>query len=171
MLANGTVDEGIETNHQLWDWAGVDGLQLAQSLFGDAVRKIAPFQSLDTTLNGSPCSVLRLCEGNFRVAIAPTAAVEAIIRGRDGLRIWVKRCDTMGAIVLPESPGLTLLPQIATTKPIYRLDTLHPNCAAPARIDGMAVLVWRHSWSYQPIVELQVAQRHLTAVKAKLSTL
>jgi hypothetical protein len=157
----------FELSHQLWDWAGIDGLQLAQLLFGAAVSKIAPFQSIETTFSGEPCSVLRLCEGNFRLAIASHVSAAPLETNAAELNLWVKPSH-LGAIALSESVGIAHLPQIATTKPIYHLETLQPNCAAPARIDGIAVLIWRHSWQHQPIFELHVAQDHLSSIQHKL---
>ena len=52
---------------QPWDMAGADGLVAARALFGESVDRLAPFQSMETTLEGLPCAVLRLCDRNFRV--------------------------------------------------------------------------------------------------------
>ncbi|MGJ3248992.1 MAG: hypothetical protein ACFE0I_23335 [Elainellaceae cyanobacterium] len=157
-------------SRQLWDWAGVDGLQFARTVFGDSVGKIAPFQSIETTYQTHPCSVLRLCERNFRVAIAPEVSFQDNTQAiHSNLRMWLKPSEPIGAIALAEEVGMDILPKIATTKPIYRLDSLQSNCAAPARINDIAVLVWRHRVAETPILELQVALSNLDAVQTLLS--
>lgn len=161
----------IELHHQLWDWAGVDGLQFAQALFGEAIAKIAPFQSIEASYRDTPCSVLRLCEGNFRIAVSPDVPFEHQTQPlRTGLRMWLKPSDRMEAIALPDALGQSLLPAIASTKPIYRLNGLQLNCAVPARIGDIAVLVWRHAPAATPIYEIQVAASHRPALEWILET-
>lgn len=155
---------------QLWDFAGVDGLQLAKGLVGKAVERIAPFQSLETTINAQPCSLLRLCEGNFRLRIYrnyPEFAsyIESL---QSSLRVWAKQCQWMTATALPESVGLSWLAKIAVPKPPYRVQQMSLNSAAPTRIDGISVLIWRHSIQGQPVFELHTAVAALERVKAKL---
>lgn len=158
------------TSYQYWDIAGVDGLQVAKSLFGEKVDRIAPFQSLETTLETCPCSVLRLCEGNFRVSLQADSAVfeQAIGQAQQGKRVWIKQFAWMGAIAICESLGSMQLPQIAVPKPPHRLQGLQMNCAVPARIDNTAILVWRHSVLEQPAYELHAAVKDLDILKAKL---
>ncbi len=83
------------------------------------------------------------------------------------MRVWVRRCD-LSAIALPDSAGLDLLPKIAITKPPYRLEGLALNCAVPARITGISVLIWRHPWLGDPGFELHTAARDTQAVRAKI---
>lgn len=157
-------------NHQLWDIAGIDGLQVAKSLFGDQVSHIAPFQSVETTLAGCPCSVLRLCEDNFRITWQGDSAIlEQAFQLQGKRRAWLKRFDWLGAIALSEMVCLTHLPQIATAKPPYRLSGILVNCAAPARIEGVAVLVWRHPVLGQSAFELHTAVKDLETVKTAVS--
>ena len=157
---------------QLWDFAGIDGLQLAKRLVGNAVERIAPFQSLETTINCGTCSLLRLCEGNFRLRIyshAPEFGLY-ILSLQSDLQVWVKQCQWIAAIALPESVGLNALAEIAVPKPPYRLKQMSINSAAPARIDGTSVLIWRHFIQGQPVFELHTAAAALETVKLKLTT-
>lgn len=157
-------------NHQLWDIAGVDGLQVAKSLFGDQLSYIATFQSIETTLEGCPCSVLRLCEGNFRIAWQGNSTIleQAVQRAQGERRAWLKRFDWLDAIAISESLGLNRLPQIAVSKPPYRLQGMLVNRAAPARIEGVAILVWRHLVLGQPAFELHTAVKNLETIKVRL---
>ncbi len=84
------------------------------------------------------------------------------------LQAWARRCDKIKAIVLPEPAALDLLPKIAVAKLPYRLEELPPNCALPATIDGMSVLIWRHQLLSQPIVELHVGLGDAEAIELKL---
>ncbi|GAB4376849.1 MAG: hypothetical protein Kow00121_24740 [Elainellaceae cyanobacterium] len=155
------------STHQRWDIAGIDGLAVAKTLFGESVNHIAPFQSLETHLNGMPCSVLRLCEGNFRVSghSAELAQINQLIPINQ--RVWVKQLDWLSAIVIPEAIGLSRLTELAIAKPPYRLSSLAVNCAVPARIQGIAVLVWRHSVQEQPAFELHLATADLNQIQAE----
>lgn len=179
-----------------WDMAGIDGLQVAQLLFGDRVNQIAPFQSLETTVeidSGSiPCSILRLCEGNFRIVRQNTVRQNTVRQNtvsqntvsqntinqsdcspleqtlqqmQTQHRVWVKRFDWLSAIVMPESVGLTLLPEIAKTKPPYRLPGMAIDRAVPARIEGRSVLIWRHPVLEQPAFELHTATKDIETIK------
>ena len=158
-------------HYHLWDFAGIDGLQFARGLVGNDVSKIAPFQSFETKLLNTPCSVLRLCEGNFRLGIQGNEAeIENLLQQNQAdLRVWMKPCRRMQAIALPETIGLNLLTRLMTTKPPYRLEGLNCNCAVPARLDGTAVLVWRHLIFGNSVVELQTAAKDLENVKTKLN--
>ncbi|MGF1482699.1 MAG: hypothetical protein ACFB4I_25030 [Cyanophyceae cyanobacterium] len=150
-------------NYHLWDFAGVDGLQLAKKLVGDRAVRIAPFQSCEAQLLNFPCSVLRLCEGNFRIGIqGQVAEIETILQKHQaGLKVWLKPCRAMQAITLTETLGLKILPQLMTAKPPYRLKGLQNNCAVPARLDGMAVLCWRHAIAGAAVVELHVGAKDI----------
>lgn len=158
-------------NFQLWDFAGIDGLQVARSLFGDKIARIAPFQSLEISLPNCSGAILRLCEGNFRLslrgdAIFPINAFEEMQSDR---LVWVKQFPWLGALALPESLGLKLLPQIAVPKLPHRLVGLPLHCAVPARIDGIAVLIWRHPLDEQPAFEIHTAKKDLEVLQAKLA--
>jgi hypothetical protein len=150
--------------YRRWDIAGVDGLQLAKLWFGPEVDRIAPFQSLETTWADKPCSVLRLCEGNFRISCVESP--EKIDIPQD-FRGWVKQFDWLSAIAIPDS-ALSCLEKIAIPKPPYRLSTLKVNCALPARIDGISALIWRHAIWQQPAIELHTARKDLHQLRVKL---
>lgn len=158
--------------YQLWDIAGVDGLQVVKSLTKcDRVTTIAPFQSLETTINGDHCAILRLCEGNFRIGwqgdrAILESALEPLIKSQ---RVWVQRFNWLGAITIPESVGIDYLPQIAVAKPPHRLALLKCDRAVPARIDDISVLIWRHLVLNQPAFELHTALTNLELIKAKLN--
>jgi hypothetical protein len=154
--------------NSLWDWAGVDGLQFGKALFGEPIGRIAPFQSIETHYQNTPCSVLRLCEGNFRLSLPQEVSLEEAIAQSTHFQVWIKPCKQLTTIVLPEAIGLDLLLQIAVTKPIYRLEAIAPHCAVPAQIDHIAVLIWRHVLQEQPTVEIQVSLQDRDAVEVKL---
>ncbi|MGB3612653.1 MAG: hypothetical protein WBA10_02585 [Elainellaceae cyanobacterium] len=143
----------MATKNQLWDLAGRDGLSVARSLFGEEVNHLAPFQSLETTLQDKPCSVLRLCDRNFRLGYS--GPLNQIVEPL-GASVWVKQLAWMQAIALPDS----LFPRLrdcVTVRPPHRLDLPH-NCAVPAQVDGVAVLAWRHIVAGQPTLEVHFAR-------------
>jgi len=150
--------DAIETN-LLWDMAGQDSLLVARSLFGEAVSHLASFQSLETTLQGSTCSVLRLCDRNFRIAYpGPLARLVQPLQAE----VWVKHLEWMTAIALPDSK----FPQIvagATARPPHRLD-LPLGRASPAQLKGIPVVLWRHVVQGQPVIELHLAQTDADAL-------
>jgi hypothetical protein len=160
---------------QLWDFAGIDGLQLAKRL-DTAADRLAPFQSLALTIDYQPCSLLRLCEGNFRLQIqgqgvANRMDIAAWLQAQQaGLRVWVKQCVWMSAIALPEAVGWHQRPGFAVPKPPHRLVGLLVDRAVPARINGISVLIWRHSVYGQPAFELHTATRDLERLHAVLQT-
>lgn len=144
----------------------MDGFAFAQAVFGASVSKLAPFQSLETTLGDRPCSLLRLCENNFRLAIAPEVAVEVETHAlHTGRRMWLKPSTFMAAIALHPPTGIPYLSKIAVTKPIYSLTELAPNCAVPARIEDVAVLIWQHSPLNVPVVDLHVAVSQISQLR------
>lgn len=156
--------------HPLWDIAGVDGLQVMQSLFGDRVDRIAPFQSLEAELDRTPCSILRLCEGNFRVRWQGEAAIlksrlDTVITTK---QVWVKQFSWLVSLVLPEAIDPALLAQVAIPKPPFRLQSLALHCALPARIEGIAVLVWWHPLQGKNVLELHASEQQLSQVKSLL---
>lgn len=166
---------------QLWDFAGVDGLQFAKHLLGESVDRIAPFQSLETSLDSYSCSLLRLCENNFRLRFSGNdararesarekgAELEQKMRSLQvGLQVWVKPLIWMAGLALPEAIAASRLLQLVTPKPPHRLEGLQPNCAVPGRLDERAVLVWRHSISGQPVFELHAATKDIQIIQAQL---
>jgi hypothetical protein len=154
-----------------WDVAGVDSLRLTQQLFGHAVNRLAPLHSVDGFLAHSEqpaCTILRLCENNFRlVAYSPCAELaQALQQHRPHHpRAWVKEFNWLQAIVIPEALGLQRLPIIAQPKPPHRLQRLAVDRAILARIHTISVLIWRHAVLGQPVFELQTAARHVETVQ------
>ncbi|MEL6225228.1 MAG: hypothetical protein AAFR31_21580 [Cyanobacteria bacterium J06627_8] len=151
------------TDYYLWDFAGVDGLQAAIAFFTPAINHIAPFQSLTTTFNQQPCSVLRLCENNFRVMLPTKVAFDQAIAALE-INVWCKLCPA-ATLVIPPDLGLEQLPQIATTKPIYTLNPFPCDRAVPARIDGMAILAWHYLWQESPRIEIQTAWANIDMIR------
>ena len=142
------------TKAALWDFAGVDGLELASVVFGSAVCKLSVYQSLETEHSGLDCSLLRLSENNFRVGVQgqSESLAEALNTAAAGKRVWVKQ-NTLTRLDLSEEAQETLL-KISTVKPPHRLAGLPNNRAVPVRIGDFAALVWRHRTTF----ELQTAQ-------------
>ena len=135
---------------RLWDFAGVDGLSAARALFGEAAARLSVWQSLDTAHG----SLLRLCEGNFRVGLSggdPGALEAALHEAARGRRLWVRAAQA--AAFLAEDSLERLLPA-AIVKPPHRLAGLPPGRAVPARLDGRAVLLWRHTVGGTPTLEV-----------------
>jgi hypothetical protein len=147
------------TDYHLWDFAGVDGLQVAKALFGPVADTIAPWRSLELLWQGQPLSLLRLCENNFRIGVQgnPQPLVAALQTVTADYQAWWRPCDHMRSVAIPDEIGVDLLPQIAIPKPPHRLVGLQDNCALPCRIEGSAVVVWRHCLLGQPAFELQTA--------------
>jgi hypothetical protein len=158
----------FHTEH--WDFAGIDGLQVAQNLWGDVIGRLAPFQSTEIPSVQGHCSVLRLCEGNFRVSWQgdATGFQQQITQAQKGQRVWVKQLPWLSALFLAEATGLNYLPQVATPKPPYRLQSMPLHCAIPARIAGMSVLIWYHPVHAQPVFELQMALQHAPSIHSIL---
>lgn len=149
----------------LVDFAGVDGFQVARSLVGDPVCRIAPFHSLSFMLEGRDAALLRLCENNFRLRCdGDTETVLALVRSHAGnAQVWVKSLSWMGAIAFPDN----LLPELESQfvpKPPHRLQGLPLHRAAVGRINGQSVLVWRHPIGAIPAVELQMAANQIGAI-------
>lgn len=156
------------SNYWLWDLAGVDGRQAAIALFTPAISHLAPYQSLTAEFQNQPCAVLRLCENNFRVALPEAMAFDAAIAALDR-DVWVKRCPA-ATFVLPVDFGLARLRAIATTKPLYTLNPFPSDRAVPARINGLALLAWHHSWQGQPRLAIQTAQSHVKPIYETLTS-
>ncbi|MGB3138964.1 MAG: hypothetical protein WBG38_09300 [Nodosilinea sp.] len=142
-------------SYDLWDFAGVDGLQVAIALFSPDISHLAPFQSLRAEFSQQGCSVLRLCEGNFRVAVPETIRLDQAIAPLN-LKVWVKPCATAN-LVMPATAGLERLAQIAIIKPLYTLNPFPCDRAVPARINGKAILAWHHLWQGEPRLLIQTA--------------
>lgn len=156
------------TDSSLWDFVGIDGLSLAKTL-DSAADRLAPFQSLETTIDDQPCSLLRLCEGNFRLRVHSHVDVAASLQVQpSGLRVWLRQCPWMSAIALPEAVGLRQLPTLAMPKPPHRLEGMVGDRAVPARIHGISVLVWRHVVGGQPAFELHTATRDVKHIQSVL---
>ncbi|MBF2000076.1 MAG: hypothetical protein IGS50_23305 [Synechococcales cyanobacterium C42_A2020_086] len=157
----------------LYDLAGFDGLPVAQRLFGDGIQRLAPFQSAELPLSsGIPCTVLRLCENNFRVRLQEadgTALQQAFTQAQIGQRVWLQSFAWLSRLTLPD--GIERLAEIAVPKSPHRIAGLQMNCAAPGRIDGVAVLVWRHSAQGQPAVDLHLAASDRKIIQTKLLAL
>jgi hypothetical protein len=149
----------------LWDIAGVDGLHVAKSLFGNAVDRLAPFQSLETELQGQACSILRLCDRNFRIVYpGPLDQFEVFLNHK----VWIKQFTWLGAISLP----IGLLPKLiaqATVRPPHRLAALPNHRAVPAEIDSIAILIWRHPRQGQPVLEIHTAHTDLDRLIERLT--
>jgi hypothetical protein len=152
----------------LVDFAGYDGLLAARALFGDSIDRIAPFQSLDCqALETVNCSVLRLCENNFRVRLSKSdlATFTAAFQQQQQ-RVWLKQFDWLGSLILPDD--LASLSKLITPKPPHRIAGLQLNCAAPGRINGISVLVWRHEVKETPTIELHLAKKDIAVVETLL---
>jgi hypothetical protein len=147
----------------LWDVAGVDGLQVMKTLVGQQIDRIAPFQSLETELDHIPCSILRLCEGNFRLRWAghPDHAKSILNSVATQQRVWVKQFPWLSSIQLSDAMTVSRLANVAIAKPPFSLTSLALNCAAPARINSISVLVWRHTIDHIETLELHTAAHHI----------
>lgn len=154
---------------QLWDFAGIDGLQMAKALFGEGIDRLSVFGSIDTHLLNCPCSVLRLCETNFRVAAYDSFDLQPLQQALIDRQVWLRQFGWLSAIVLPDSLGARLA-QMATPKLPHRLP-LPIGCAAPAQIDGVSVLMWRHLVCEQPALEMHAATKDLQFIQAKLTAI
>ncbi len=140
------------TVSQPWDMAGADGLVAARALFGEAVDHLAPFQSMETELEGEACAVLRLCDRNFRVTYpGPFDQRIAALK----LNLWVKQLDWLGAIALL-AESLPAIAALATVRAPHRLPPLPLHRAVPAQITDMAVLLWHHPLGARPALELHL---------------
>ncbi|MBD2465070.1 hypothetical protein H6G89_29105 [Oscillatoria sp. FACHB-1407] len=160
----------VHTN-LLWDIAGIDGLQVMKTLFGDGCDRIAPFQSFETELDHTPCSILRLCESNFRIRwLGEPNDLESMLHSvTKDQRVWVKQFPWLVSVQLPHDLDIVQLSQIAIAKPPFSLPSLASNCAAPARIETLSVLVWRHTLQTSETLELHTAKHSLETLEQSLS--
>ncbi len=147
------------SDYHLWDFAGVDGLQMAKALFGPAADTIAPWRSLELSWQGQSLSLLRLCENNFRIGVQgnPQPLVVALQTVSADYKVWWRVCDRMVSWAMPTAIGVDLLEPLAMPKPPHRLIGLPDDCALPCRIEGIAVVLWRHRLLGQSALELQTA--------------
>ena len=154
-------------NNSLWDLAGVDGLAVAKRLFGEDVGYLGRFQSLETTLAGQDCSVLRLCDRNFRIAYSgPLHQLVAPLQPNT----WLKQFDWLTRLSLPISQRPQILPQV-TVRPPHRLENLPNHQAIPARLQSIPLLIWQHPPQDQTILELHVARKDLESLTIGLEQL
>lgn len=151
-----------------WDFAGVDGLAFASSLAGETAHRLSVFQSQTITIAGETCSLLRLCEKNFRLSASQTATekIESHLKpAQNQWCVWVNRCENLGILALPDAWGMTFLQENATPKPPHRLQGLWRDRAVPARLNGTAILIWRRpQW-----VELQLALSQKNDLEAAIN--
>jgi hypothetical protein len=145
---------------QPWDMAGADGLVAARALFGEAVDHLAPFQSLETELEGEACSVLRLCDRNFRITYpGPLDQVIAPLN----LQLWITQLAWMTALALP-SASLPALTAQATARAPHRLYPLPLHRAVPAQVAQISVVIWHHPIAGQPALELHLANSQIKKI-------
>lgn len=143
--------------HLLWDMAGVDGLSVAQQIFGTEVGYLAPFQSMETVLDHKNCSVLRLCDRNFRISYPGTFKSYVEPFQAD---IWCQQFDWLTSLVLPTNLFSTIL-SYATVRPPHRLKNLPDHQAVPIQLGGIPVLLWRHPHQGKASLELHFAKNDL----------
>ncbi|MGB3786448.1 MAG: hypothetical protein WA949_00455 [Phormidesmis sp.] len=162
---------------KLWDMAGVDGLEAAQSLFGEEVIYLSRFQSVETVLAGKECSVLRLCDRNFRIRysgpldqlITDQLITDQLITPLQHC-IWIKQYSWLGTLTFPIEQ-LPAFIENATTRAPHRLTDLPNNQALPARFKDIPLLAWRHNIQGNPAVELHAAQTDLDRLSEQLKAL
>ncbi len=144
--------------------AGVDGLAVAQLLFGEAAGYLAPFQSLETVIAGQDCSVLRLCDRNFRIAYpGPLDSLIAPLQAD----VWAREYDWLSVVAIAPHQ----LPQLTaqtTVRPPHRLH-LPNHQAVPAQVADIAILIWRHSPRGMPVVDLHLARTDVDRLMEKVS--
>lgn len=159
--------------YYLWDFAGVDSLQAACYLFGEAVDQLAVFQSLEANFDAHSCSILRLAENNFRVALSRDHGLDLALEDTD-FKVWVRHRnpfqkaswirqastagDRMAVLIVPKALGQACLPVLATTQPMYSVSDLPLHQAVPARIGETAILIWHHIWLGHARFDLHTAQ-------------
>ncbi|MEM6353274.1 MAG: hypothetical protein AAF766_21190 [Cyanobacteria bacterium P01_D01_bin.14] len=148
-------------SQSLWDLAGIDGQAASIAVFGEAVSHLGPFQSFETELDGQACSVLRLCDRNFRIADAPTLAEHL---QRLQANVWLRQFEWLSRVWLPADrlPDLT---KAATVRPPHRIVGLPDRRAVPAQLAGVAVLLWHHDSAHpdlrKPVIECHVARQDI----------
>ena len=157
---------------RLWDFAGFDGLALARSLFGVNVSDLSAYQSMETECEGTACSLLRLCENNFRVSVYEDAALEQGLQAAAiGRRVWVKPSVLTSLLLDDGQAAWESLTQAGTAKPPHRLIGLPQERAVPVHFGEPAALVWRHPVRGVSSIEVQTAAADLEAVRRLLSSI
>ncbi|MEL6469805.1 MAG: hypothetical protein AAFQ74_08760 [Cyanobacteria bacterium J06623_4] len=151
----------------LWDFAGIEALTVAQTLFGESVADLAAFQSLETSLKGKDCSVLRLCDRNFRILYSDD--IKPIISSLS-CNVFVHQYSWLTSFSLP-ADRLKALTINATVRAPHRLTNLPNHQAVPAQLENMAMLIWQHSSSKTPTIDIHTALRHENQLKAKITKL
>ena len=154
-------------SNSLWDLAGVDGLLVAQQLFGEEVGYLGPFQSLETVLAGKACSVLRLCDRNFRIAyLGPLHQFIDPLQSHT----WLKQFDWLSRLSLPISQRAQIISHV-TVRPPHRLENFPNHQAIPGQLQGIPLLIWQHPYQDQTILELHAARNDLGPLTTKLEQL
>ena len=151
----------------VWDLAGVDGLAVARQLFGEDVCHLAPFQSLETTLQRQDCSVLRLCDRNFRIVYS--GALHQLV-GPLEANIWLNQFDWLVRLLLPTTMLATISAQ-ATVRPPHRLINIPNHQAVPIQLQTIPLLLWQHSWQGEPTLELHAAKKDVETLTILLRDL
>ncbi|NEQ55433.1 MAG: hypothetical protein F6K11_35845 [Leptolyngbya sp. SIO3F4] len=140
-------------NKSLWDMAGIDGLVVAKHLFGEDVGYLAPFQSMETTLQGKDCSVLRLCERNFRISYSDS--LQKLIEPIQA-NIWLKKFNWLTSLTLSTNFLSQLISQV-TVRPPHRLENIPNHQAVPVQLQDIPFLLWQHPKQGQRLLELHLA--------------
>lgn len=156
-----------ETCKRLWDIAGVDGLTVAKMLFNETVGYLAPFQSVETVLAGEACSVLRLCERNFRVLYAGSLPQHVTPLNYN---VHVRQYSWLTTVSLPLHKLQPLIEQ-ATVRAPHRLTHLPNHQAVPAQLDDSAFLLWRHSPKGKPTIDIHTASARAKKMTETISRL
>lgn len=152
---------------KLWDMAGVDSVEVAQLVFGKQIGYLAPFQSVDIVLEGEECSVLRLCDHNFRIRYA--GPLDRLIHPLQRC-VSLQQYAWLSTLTIP-THQLSTLTQRATVRPPHRLEKLPNHQAVPARFKGISLLIWRHLIQEQSAIELHTAKKDLSKLMAQLDPL
>ncbi|MEL6604818.1 MAG: hypothetical protein AAFP20_16525 [Cyanobacteria bacterium J06614_10] len=151
----------------LWDFAGIEALTVAQTLFGESVGELAAFQSLETSLEGKDCSVLRLCDRNFRILYLDD--VRPVISSLN-CNVFVRQYTWLASFSIP-ADRLEALTINATVRAPHRLANLPNHQAVPAQLEDMSMLVWQHSSSKIPTIDIHTAHSYENRLKAEINRL
>ncbi|MGD1866987.1 MAG: hypothetical protein ACFB0D_20740 [Phormidesmis sp.] len=155
----------------LWDISGADGLAIAQTLFGQSVSYLAPFQSLETVLEENPCSVLRLCNRNFRILssspipqhLIPQHLIPQAHTASIHQYSWLQTFS-----ISPQQ--LHQLTQKATVRAPHRLTNLPNHQAVPAQLDDIALLIWQHSSAHRPSIDIHTSHSSAKLLESKINS-
>lgn len=143
-----------------WDMAGAEGREVAQSLFGDCINQLAAFQSLETSLEGEPCGVLRLCDRNFRISYP--GPLDQIVRSLNR-NVWIQQFPWLAAASL-SSHELSAIAYKLTARPPHRLINLPENQAVPVQINSTSFLLWRRNFQQENDLEIHTARCKLDSL-------